>query len=71
MTFHDCYMKCRAEFLVNSDFALGAHLTEFYDHKLVRSRKGTDGVEHLLILVDKEILSKYMEKSNKMKVIVK
>ena len=39
MPFHDLYQKCREAFLVNSDLTLRAQLTEFRDHKLIRSKK--------------------------------
>ena len=39
LAFMELYRKCRAEFLVASDLALRAQLTEFRDHKLVRSKK--------------------------------
>lgn len=63
MSFQDCYMKCREEFLVNSDLALRTHLIEFTDHKLVKSHKGQDGVEYLLIPIDKGILTQFLEQS--------
>ncbi|XP_028393596.1 origin recognition complex subunit 2-like [Dendronephthya gigantea] len=61
MSFHDCYTKCRGAFLVNSDATLSAQLTEFRDHKLIRSKKGTDGVEYLLIPLDDNILKQFVE----------
>ena len=61
LSFHDCYLKCREKFLVNSDLTLRAQLTEFWDHKLVRSRKGNDGVEYLYIPVDDATLSQFLE----------
>lgn len=61
MSFHDCYLKCREKFLVNSDVTLRSQLTEFKDHKLVRSRKGHDGVEYLYIPVDNAALSQFLE----------
>ncbi|CAB4005847.1 origin recognition complex subunit 2-like [Paramuricea clavata] len=61
MSFHDCYTKCREAFLVNSDATLRAQLTEFRDHKLIRSKKGTDGVEYLLIPLDDSILKQFIE----------
>ncbi len=61
MSFHDCYRRCREKFLVNSDMTLRAQLTEFRDHKLVRSKKGQDGVEHLLIPIDNGILKEFLE----------
>ena len=39
LAFMELYRKCRAEFLVASDLALRAQLTEFRDHKLIRSKK--------------------------------
>ncbi len=61
MSFHDCYLKCREKFLVNSDMTLRAQLTEFKDHKLVRSRKGQDGVDYLFIPIDSGILTEFLE----------
>lgn len=63
MSFGDCYMKCRQAFLVNSDLTLRTQLTEFLDHKLVKSRKGPDGVEYLIIPVDTGTLHQFMEQS--------
>ena len=61
MSFHDCYLKCREKFLVSSDVTLRSQLTEFKDHKLVRSRKGHDGVEYLFIPVDNAVLNQFLE----------
>ena len=61
MSFHDCYLKCREKFLVSSDVTLRSQLTEFKDHKLVRSRKGQDGVEYLFIPVDNAALGQFLE----------
>ena len=61
MSFQDCYRKCREEFLVNSDLTLRTQLIEFRDHKLLKSRKGPDGAEYLLIPVDKGILTQFLE----------
>lgn len=47
LSFHDCYTKCREAFLVNSDATLRAQLTEFRDHKLIRSKK-VSGITRLL-----------------------
>ena len=43
ISFMELYSKCRAEFLVASDLGLKAQLTEFFDHKLLRKKKGRDG----------------------------
>lgn len=63
MSFHNCYVKCREKFLVNSDMTLRAQLTEFRDHKLIRSRKGQDGVEYLYIPIDNGTLTQFLEQN--------
>eukprot|EP00069_Balaena_mysticetus_P009184 bmy_20061T0 len=62
LSFQDFYQQCREAFLVNSDLTLRAQLTEFRDHKLIRAKKGTDGVEYLLIPVDNGTLTDFLEK---------
>ncbi|ELK35879.1 Origin recognition complex subunit 2 [Myotis davidii] len=62
LAFQDFYQQCREAFLVNSDLTLRAQLTEFRDHKLIRTKKGTDGVEYLLIPIDNGTLSEFLEK---------
>ncbi|XP_068756922.1 origin recognition complex subunit 2-like isoform X1 [Montipora capricornis] len=61
LSFHSCYCKCREQFLVNSDSTLKAQLIEFRDHKLITSKKGTDGVEYLSIPVDSATLRQFIE----------
>lgn len=39
LCFQDFYQQCREAFLVNSDLTLRAQLTEFRDHKLIRTKK--------------------------------
>lgn len=39
LSFQDFYQRCREAFLVNSDLTLRTQLTEFKDHKLIRTRK--------------------------------
>ncbi|XP_043931637.1 origin recognition complex subunit 2 [Protopterus annectens] len=62
LSFQDFYQRCREGFLVNSDLTLRAQLTEFRDHKLIRTKKGVDGVEYLLIPIDNATLSDFLEK---------
>ncbi|XP_041259555.1 origin recognition complex subunit 2 isoform X3 [Onychostruthus taczanowskii] len=64
MSFQDFYQQCREAFLVNSDLTLRAQLTEFRDHKLIRTKRGADGVEYLLIPVDDSTLTDFLEKEN-------
>ncbi|XP_038646199.1 origin recognition complex subunit 2-like [Scyliorhinus canicula] len=61
MSFQDFYQRCRDAFLVNSNLTLRAQLTEFRDHKLIRNKKGADGVEYLIIPVDVATLSNFLE----------
>lgn len=60
LSFSECYRRCREGFLVNSDLTLRAQLTEFIDHKLVKSAKGSDGVEYLTVPLDDATLSQFL-----------
>lgn len=60
LAFGECYRRCREKFLVNSDLTLRAQLTEFRDHKLIRSLRGGDGVEYLSIPIDDATLSQFL-----------
>ncbi|KAJ7324444.1 hypothetical protein JRQ81_017464 [Phrynocephalus forsythii] len=64
LSFHDFYQQCREAFLVNSDLTLRAQLTEFRDHKLIRTKRGADGVEYLFIPVDTGTLTDFLQKDN-------
>ena len=64
LSFSECYRRCRESFLVNSDLTLRAQLTEFRDHKLVRSTKGSDGVEYLTIPIDDATLTQFLSEFN-------
>ncbi|XP_009874771.1 PREDICTED: origin recognition complex subunit 2, partial [Apaloderma vittatum] len=64
LSFQDFYQQCREAFLVNSDLTLRAQLTEFRDHKLIRTKRGADGVEYLLIPVDDTTLTDFLEKED-------
>nr|XP_033801364.1 origin recognition complex subunit 2 isoform X2 [Geotrypetes seraphini]XP_033801365.1 origin recognition complex subunit 2 isoform X2 [Geotrypetes seraphini] len=65
LSFQDFYQQCREAFLVNSDLTLRAQLTEFRDHKLIRTKKGADGVECLLIPVDFGTLHGFFDMEDK------
>ncbi|KAK7080938.1 Origin recognition complex subunit 2, partial [Halocaridina rubra] len=60
LSFGDMYQRCRDSFLVNSDLTLRAQLTEFKDHKLIRVKKGVDGIENLLIPLDSSTLQDFI-----------
>ncbi|XP_023190615.1 origin recognition complex subunit 2 isoform X1 [Xiphophorus maculatus] len=61
LSFQDFYQCCREAFLVNSDLTLRTQLTEFRDHKLIRTRKGGDGVEYLIVAVETNTLIDFLE----------
>ncbi|XP_075036212.1 origin recognition complex subunit 2 [Mixophyes fleayi] len=65
LSFQDFYQQCREAFLVNSDLTLRAQLTEFRDHKLIRTKKGADGVEYLIIPLDIGTLTDFSEMEDK------
>ncbi|XP_056393160.1 origin recognition complex subunit 2 [Hyla sarda] len=65
LSFQDFYQQCREAFLVNSDLTLRAQLTEFRDHKLIRTKKGPDGVEYLIIPLDLGTLVDFLEMEDK------
>ncbi|EDX13008.1 origin recognition complex subunit 2 [Drosophila simulans] len=65
MPFRDLYSSCREAFLVSSDLALRAQLTEFLDHKLVKSKRSVDGSEQLTIPIDGALLQQFLEEQEK------
>lgn len=65
MPFKDLYWSCREAFLVSSDLALRAQLTEFLDHKLVKSKRSVDGSEQLTIPIDSQLLQQFLDEQEK------
>ncbi|XP_055849809.1 origin recognition complex subunit 2 [Episyrphus balteatus] len=65
MPFKDLYWSCREAFLVSSDLALRAQLTEFLDHKLVKSKRTLDGSEQLQIPIDSGLLQQFLDEQQK------
>jgi len=61
LAFTDMYQRCREAFLVNSDLTLRAQLTEFRDHKLLNTKKGSDGSELLQIPLEASTLEEFVE----------
>ncbi|KAG6434013.1 hypothetical protein SASPL_105633 [Salvia splendens] len=49
---------CRERFLVSSQITLNAHLTEFKDHELVKTRRNSDGEDCLYIPLSSDALQK-------------
>ncbi|KAG7190071.1 hypothetical protein KM043_006209 [Ampulex compressa] len=65
MAFKDLYRAAREEFLVSSDLALRAQLTEFVDHKLVKTKRNIDGIEYLTIPLDAGVLKQFLEEHDR------
>lgn len=61
MPFKDLYRAGREQFLVSSDLALRAQLTEFIDHKLAQVKRMVDGAEHVAIPLEKDLLKQFLE----------
>lgn len=49
ISYEHLFRLCRERFLVSSDATLRTHLTEFRDHDLIKTRKGPDGVELMVV----------------------
>ncbi|XP_055595108.1 origin recognition complex subunit 2 [Uranotaenia lowii] len=64
MLFKDLYWKCREAFLVSTDLALRAQLTEFIDHKLVKVKRTADGSENLTIPIESALLTQFLEEND-------
>ncbi|ENN79833.1 hypothetical protein YQE_03656, partial [Dendroctonus ponderosae] len=64
MAFKDLYMTCRERFIVSSDLALRAQLSEFIDHKMIKTKRSLDdGTEYLVIPLEKSILQTFVEEN--------
>ncbi|XP_056632020.1 origin recognition complex subunit 2 [Diorhabda sublineata] len=61
LAFKDLYMICREGFIVSSDLALRAQLTEFVDHKMLKMKRSVDGTEYLLIPITNSLLQKFLD----------
>ncbi|XP_053678125.1 origin recognition complex subunit 2 [Anopheles nili] len=64
MLLKDLYWSCREAFLVSSDIALRAQLTEFTDHKLLRIKRTADGAETLHIPIEHGLLQRFFDESS-------
>lgn len=61
VAFHTLFRMCRERFLVSNENGLKAHLTEFRDHQLIKTRAGPDGAEVLYIPFETEALKGLLE----------
>ncbi|CAH9111214.1 unnamed protein product [Cuscuta epithymum] len=58
MPVNSLYTICRERFLVSSQLTLNAHLTEFKDHELVKSKRKSDGQDCLCIPLTNDAIEK-------------
>lgn len=61
ITFQECYHKGRERFLVSSEQALTAQLTEFKDHKLITMSRSKDGNQEIRIILDNDLLKQFLD----------
>lgn len=64
MTFKELYSACREAFLVSSDVALRAQLTEFLDHKLAKLKRTIDGAESVSIPIKNFLLKQFLSEQD-------
>ena len=50
--------------MVNSDLTLRAQLTEFHDHKLIRTKRAYDGTENIIITLDNTTLEEFINQQD-------
>ena len=61
MTFHAFYTRCREQFLATSETTLKSHLTEFVDHELTRTKRGSEGVDLVHIPFADDVIAQLLE----------
>lgn len=61
MTFHAFYTRCREQFLATSETTLKSHLTEFVDHELTRTKRGSEGVDLVHIPFADDVIALLLE----------
>lgn len=66
LPFKELYSKAREQFLVSSDLALRAQLTEFLDHKLVKNKRTCEGSENLVIPIESVLLQQFLDQQTVM-----
>lgn len=64
LAFKDLYMACRESFIVSSDLALRAQLTEFVDHKMIKQKRSVEGTEYLTIPLANALLQKFLDENS-------
>lgn len=64
ISFKELYSTSREAFLVSSDVALRAQLTEFLDHKLAKLKRTIDGTENITIPLKNVLLEQFLNDQN-------
>lgn len=64
ISFKELYSSCREAFLVSTDVALRAQLTEFLDHKLAKLKRNIDGAESITIPIKNFLLEQFLNEQN-------
>ena len=64
MSFKELYSSCREAFLVSTDVALRAQLTEFLDHKLAKLKRTAEGTENITIPIKNILLEQFLNEHN-------
>jgi len=64
MAVQQCYRLCRERFLVSSEQALSAQLSEFKDHRLVTMSRTKDGSQELHITLNNDLLKQFLEQNH-------
>lgn len=64
ISFKELYSCCRDAFLVSSEVALRAQLTEFLDHKLAKLKRTIDGSENITIPIKNHLLEQFLSEQN-------
>lgn len=60
ISFKKLYSLSRESFLVSSDVALRAQLTEFLDHKLAKLKRTIDGAKNITIPIKNFLLEQFL-----------
>jgi len=64
ISFKELYSLCREAFLVSSDVALRAQLTEFLDHKLAKMKRTIEGTENITIPIKNSLLEQFLNEQS-------
>lgn len=61
LSFQRLFTMCRERFLVSNEMLLKSFLTEYRDHELLQTKRGSEGVDVLYIPLSHELLQKVLD----------